>query len=104
MIIKLSPQVTKNNKIDQLEVQNDTLIVNGESFDFSSLPEGGKLPADAVDCEYIIGEVTRVENNIHCEIYFPIGLRAPHESCFPEPIHVTENGIVNLPPYDAGEE
>lgn len=66
-------------------------------FDFSPLPDGAVLPADAVSCEYIVGEVTRVSGQIHLTVLLPIAWDAPYEACFPAPIIDPPDGAIALP-------
>lgn len=95
MIINLSPQV----RAEKLEVlkSGGKLAINGEEFDFSQLPEGAVLPADAVDCEFIIGDVRRQDGELHLTLLLPISWNASHEACFPEPIVSPEDGPIKLP-------
>lgn len=51
----------------------DTLTVNGEAYDFSQLGEGDTLHSRAVDCEWIVGEITRVDGEIHATVIEPHG-------------------------------
>lgn len=100
MKINLSPQV----RTDALAVitAGDKLIINGEEFDFTQLPECAVLPADAVDCEFIIGDVRRQDGELHLTLLLPISWDAGHEACFPEPIVSPEDGPIKLP--GAGNE
>lgn len=100
MKINLSPQV----RPDALAVikAGDKLIINGEAFDFTQLPEGAILPASAVDCEFIIGDVRRQDGELHLTLLLPISADAEHDACFPEPIVSQEDGPIKLP--GAGNE
>lgn len=98
MYIKLSPQRT--NRLLSLEKQNQTLIINGEPFDFSGLPDGATLPKDAIDSDVIISDVERIDGEIHLTVLIPHGANAPEETRFPKPIKVKEDGAIDLPPYD----
>jgi len=97
MIINLSPQ----RRDDTLEVTRtgDILSINGTNYDFTQLPEGATLPADAVDCPYVIGDINRTNGELELTLLLPIGPNAPYESRFPEPITAVEDGPVTLPPY-----
>ena len=100
MKLTLSPQ----SRSDALEVHKagDKITVNGEEFDFTQLPEGAFLPASAVDCEFIIGDVSRQDGELHLTLLLPISADAGHEACFPEPIVNPEDGLIKLP--GAGNE
>jgi len=78
----------------------DALIVNGLRFDFADLPEGGELPADAIDAPYISGTVKRTDGQITLTIRLPFGANAPRETKFPEPITADLDGPIALPPFD----
>lgn len=95
MKINLSPQV----RADPLEVlkAGDRLTVNGDPFDFTQLPEGAVLPAAAVDCEFIIGDVRREGGELLLTLLLPIAWDAPQSCAFPQPILNPADGRVPLP-------
>ena len=95
MKINLSPQ----RRDDTLTVikQGDTLTINGTAYDFSQLPDGGTLPADAVDCEYIIGSVDRVDGELELTLLLPHGENASEAARFPQPIINPADGKLELP-------
>lgn len=94
MFIKLSPQ----RRDDTLSVTRtgDVLNINGINYDFTQLPEGATLPSDAVDCEYIVGDITRINGELELTLLLPIGPNAPKEQAFPEPIIVNGDGVIQL--------
>lgn len=79
----------------------DVLTLNGEPFDFGPLPEGATLPAETIDCEWIVGPVQRIDGELHLTLRLPHGPNPPHAVAFPEPIHVTEDGPIPLPTDEA---
>ena len=95
MKINLSPQV----RTDTLVVSKfgDALTINGVTYDFTPLTEGSTLPAAAVDCEYIVGEVKRVDGEIELTLLLPITRDASEAAKYPEPITMTTDGEVVLP-------
>lgn len=95
MQIKLNPQ----RRDDTLTVvkQGDVLIVNGETFDFSSLPEGATLPAEAIDSDLFSGNVERVGGVLKVTLTLPHGPNPSKSVAFPEPISVVADGPVALP-------
>ena len=101
MQIKLSPQY----RSDRLTVSKsgDVLTVNGTAYDFGPLPDGGTLPRDAVDCEWLAFDVERIGGEIHLTLILPHGSNAPETTRFPAPITVTEDGPVALPAYEAAQ-
>lgn len=98
MIIELSPIL--GNKEMLLDVEGDKVYINGEEFDFTELPEGATLPSGAIDSDYFEGEVTRINGRLKMCIVMPHGDNAPIETCYPQPIHVLEDGSVTLPPFN----
>jgi len=95
MKIDLSPQ----RREDRLTVNKhgDVLTINGAEYDFTDLPDGGTLPADAVDCEYIIGSVNRVNGELELILLLPHGPNASEAARFPQPIINPADGKVELP-------
>lgn len=95
MKINLSPQL-RDDKLVVIKT-GDRFVINGAVFDFAPLPEGGRLPAEAVACEHVIGDVTRVNGELEMTLLLPIAADATHEECFPEPIVDPVDGQVFLP-------
>lgn len=80
-------------------VQGDTITLNGERLDFGPLPEGATLPRDAIGTPWIAGDVSRdAAGVLIVPLILPHGASAPPETCWPEPMSVTD-GPVALPPY-----
>lgn len=84
-----------------LEKQGDVLTINGETFDFSPLPDGHSLPRDAIACDWLASDVTRVDGALQLALILPHGPQAPQETLFPVPMILATDGPVNLPPFDA---
>lgn len=76
---------------------NDTLTINGIAYDFSVIPEGATLPASAVGCEYIIGNVERINGVIHISLILPHGPNPSQAVAFPVPIINPPDGVLELP-------
>lgn len=95
MKITLSPQ----RREDTLTVskQGDMLTINGQSYDFSPMPDGSTLPADAIDCEFIAGDVERIDGVLHITLILPHGPDASEAARFPEPIIDPADGPLELP-------
>ena len=95
MKIYLSPQ----RRDDTLTVfkQGDILTINGTDYDFTDLPDGGTLPADAVDSEFVIGSLDRVNGELELTLLLPHGPNASEAARFPEPIIDPADGEVELP-------
>lgn len=75
----------------------DQLTINGEMFDFSVLPEGAHLPADAVNSPWIAGPVGRRNGALALALYLPHGADAPQAVRFPALIADPADGPVPLP-------
>jgi len=94
--ISLSPQFSDLDLT--LEKQGDILTINGDALDFSALPEGGEYPPEAIDNEFVVGGVNRVDGTVHIAILLPYSNPdAPLSVTFPKPITVTADGPVTLP-------
>ena len=79
--------------------QGDTLNINGDDFDLSVIPDGATLPdaEQATGCWYFTDKIERIDGGLHLTLKFPVVDNAPYEQRFPEPIHVTDDGEVQLP-------
>ncbi|MEQ4618316.1 MAG: hypothetical protein ABN482_09740 [Corticimicrobacter sp.] len=107
MIITLIPRGQSRdepNPLDALtlERQGQTLVINGDPFDFSVISHGATLPdgVGATGCAYIIGDIERDEiGKLHIALVLPHadGNNASHEARFPQPIIVTHDGPIALP-------
>lgn len=95
MRVLFSPQ----RRDDTLEIikQGDVLTINGEVFDFTDLPDGGTLPREAVDCEWLSSAVERIEGDIHLTLLLPHGPNPSQDVAFPETLLNPANGTVQVP-------
>ena len=82
-----------------LEKDGDCLIVNGERFDFSDLPEGALLPPEAVAGSWLAGSVTRQDGVLSIPVILPHGARAPAAARVRGAIRVSADGPIPLPAY-----
>lgn len=96
MKISLSP-VRTDRSLPEVSYSKDALTVNGKLFDFGPLPEGATLPASAVDSEWFVDRIERVDGEIHVTLMLPHGPNPSHAVAFPEPIRVIRAGAVKLP-------
>ena len=76
---------------------NIEILWNGERFDFRELPEGAVLPASAVACEFVVGDVMRLNGDLIITLLLPCGPEASNSACFPADIVAPPNGNVSLP-------
>ena len=95
MIIKLCPQRRDDELV--LSKRSDVLTINGERFDFRGVPEGAVLPASAVDCEFVVGDVTRLDGELIITLLLPCGPEATESARFPFDIVSPPEGNVSLP-------
>lgn len=102
MHISFSPQ----RRDDEMTVSKsgDALTINGEAFDFSSLPDGGTIPPQIVPCEWISGPVERVDGELLLTLILPHRPSPSEAVAFPQPITVTEDGAVAIPHDEPAEE
>ena len=95
MHITLSPQRQNGSLV--VSKQGDTLTINGVAFDFSVIPDGATLPASAVDCDYLTGNIERIASVLHLSLILPTGPDASQAANFPAPIINPANGVLELP-------
>lgn len=95
MLINLSP--IRDDRTLEVSKVGDALTINGDTFDFSQLPEGATLPNEAIGCEWIVSDVNRVNGQIELTILLPHGADASESARFPTPIIQTTDGKVVLP-------
>ena len=95
MQIKFNPQ----RRDDSLTVvkQGDILTVNGTEYDFSAIPEGATLPAEAIDSDFFSGPVERINGELVLTLTLPHGPNPSQAVAFPQPITVVNDGPVELP-------
>mgnify|MGYP006976780472 CR=1 FL=1 len=95
MHISFSPM----RRDDELTVikTGDILTINGKTYDFGPLAEGATLPREAVDSEWIVSDVERIDGKIHLTLILPHGPNPPQEVAFPDPITVSTDGPITLP-------
>ncbi|ORL61366.1 hypothetical protein B7H20_02925 [Pseudomonas aeruginosa] len=99
MIIKLSPFAPLPRRDERLSLSRagDVLTVNGQAFDFTPLPEGGELPAEAIGSEWFAGPVLRRAGRLELILRFPLAADASAAARFPEPLMIEADGPVELP-------
>lgn len=95
MIIKLSP-IYWDRELT-VSKSGDALTINGEVFDFSPLPDGSKLPQAAINCEFIVGDVTREGGALTVPLLMPHAADASEAARFPADIVNLPDGLLELP-------
>lgn len=84
-------------------VEGDTIWIDGAEFDFSPLPDGSILPAEAVDCKYFVDKITRQNGVIEITLFQPHGANAPAEARVNRKVDV-DVGDVPFPVFDIKPE
>lgn len=80
-----------------LSKAGDVLTINGDHFDFSSIPDGASIPAGGVPCPWIQGDVERVAGELHLTLILPHGPNPSQAIAFPSPIIDPPDGIIATP-------
>lgn len=92
MRINLTPIVT--DKLLSVSKRGDALVINGEAYDFSSLPEGATIPAGVIPCPLIFGPVDRLGGRIVLTILLPCRYDSSHERLHSPPIIDPPDGVI----------
>lgn len=95
MRVTLSP--VRMDETLTASITGEVLTLDGGTFDFTQLPEGATLPAEAIASDWIVGPVERINGELHLTLRLPHGPNPSHAVAFPEPVHVTEDGPIALP-------
>lgn len=95
MKINLSPQ----GRDDTLQVYraDATLIVNGESFDFSRMNDGDTLPAAAIQSQWFVNQVENVGGELELTLLLPLPQNYSPAQAFPVPLLDVPDGEVQFP-------
>ncbi|AMT88419.1 hypothetical protein [Pseudomonas koreensis] len=95
MIINLSPQ----RRDDSLEVvrAGNSLVINGETFDFSRMSDGDTLPSSAIKSEWFVGDVNKEEGELTLTLILPNPWNYSPEQAFPVPLHDVPDGLIEFP-------
>lgn len=95
MHISFSPQFRSDALV--VSKAGDVLTINGDPIDLSVIPDGATLPAGAIDSEWIVGPVERIDGVLHLTLLLPHGPDPSPAVAFPEPILVASDGPVAVP-------
>lgn len=102
MLLNFSPM--RHPEALTLSRAGDCLVINGESFDFSGIPEGATLPRTAVNCPWLASDIDRIDAQLHLTLILPHGVHAPQDTLFPEVVLASTDGPIALPAYELPEE
>lgn len=87
-----------NDEHFELVKVGDTLIVNGEPFDFSPLPDGASIPGTAISSKWFaLKDVSRVDGELIINLIYPIPANFSPEQATPAYLVNVPDGVVELP-------
>jgi hypothetical protein len=95
MIINLSP--IRSDVELSIFKSGDRLIINGEVFDFSVIPDDATLPATAVSGGYFTGDINRAGGVLSLTMIAPHGANPSNAAAFPSPLINPADGVLELP-------
>lgn len=83
----------------------DVLTIDGEPFDFSSVPDGAVLPLGAVACDVFVGDIMRTDGVLRLPMVWPCVLPESGMIDLPAvtPFLIEGDGAVSLPSTTAEE-
>jgi hypothetical protein len=95
MKILFSP--VRSDEVLSLHKLGDTLVVNGEAFDFSPMGVGDVLPVQAISSSWFARDVERTSDGLVFTIVLPNPANYSQQQAFPEPLLNVLDGEVPLP-------
>lgn len=95
MQISFSPQ--RSDAALKVTKIGETLKINSKTFNFSVIPEGGILPAEGVDSEFVVGDVRREGGVLKLTLLLPHGANPSEDVRFPEALIDPADGVLILP-------
>lgn len=78
-----------------LSVSGETITVNGVEYDFSVIPEGASLEAEATDCMYFVGDISRTDGVLSVAVILPHRQDPNQPIAFPESVSVTTGVVID---------
>lgn len=95
MIINLVS--VRNDAVLTASVLGDSIVVNGQAFDFAQVGEGDTLPRAAIKSEWFAGDVERTGGQLTITLLLPIPWNFSPEQAFPVPLINVVDGPVVFP-------
>lgn len=95
-LITLSPM--RRDDTLTVSVSGDVLVLNGVALDLGTYTADPEAPHD-----WIVGQPVQDGGLWHLTLVLPHGADASEATRFPQPITVTADGQVPLPPHDDRE-
>jgi hypothetical protein len=96
MKLKMYPQRWDNEPYELVKL-GDSVFINGEKFDFSSMPEGSELPGSAISSKWFMSKVERANGEIVLVMIYPIPVNYSPEQSVPCELSSVPDGPVVLP-------
>ncbi|WP_397448113.1 hypothetical protein [Pseudomonas sp. NA-150] len=95
MRIRLAPQ----RRDDSLEVvrAGDTLLINGETFDFSQMRDSDTLPQGAIQSRWFVSDIDKADGELTLTLLFPNPWNYSPEQAFPADLVDVPDGPVVFP-------
>jgi len=95
MRISFTPQ----RRDDTLTVtrEGEVLTINGEVYDFSALPNGGLLPVEAINSDWIVSDVVRTDDGLALTLLLPHGPGPSAAVALPHVLVNPANGVLAIP-------
>ncbi|WP_226501388.1 hypothetical protein [Pseudomonas sp. MWU16-30322] len=75
----------------------ETLILNGEVFDFSLMGNGDTLPQAAIHSDWFASDITRIDGELEITLILPLPINYSPEQAFPAPLENVPDGRVAFP-------
>lgn len=96
MNLKMYPQRWDNEPYELVKL-GDSVFINGEEFDFSSMQEGSELPANAIASKWFMSKMERINGDIELIMLYPIPANYSPEQANPSFLVDVPDGVVVLP-------
>lgn len=99
MIINLRP--VQMDETLSVSKDGDVLTINGEQYDFSTLPEGATINEGSIPSQWIVSDVDRIDGKVVLTLLMPFSGLPPRHVTFPSPIIDPPDGEIILPTSEA---
>lgn len=93
MNIKLVP--VRMDEVVVYEKRDDSIIVDGEIFDFSKVGEGDTLPQAAIMSTRFVGDIDRINGELTLSLVLPLPWNYSQEQAFPLPLYDVKDGALD---------
>ena len=93
MKINFNPQRSDADLI--VSVSGDIVVINGDAFDFSAIPDGATLTSSAVSGSNFSGDISRINGEIELSVILPHKENAPTSITFPASVLITSGDLID---------